>query len=117
LRVETGRIPGSGSAHGMDRQTRFQSDPIAAALLAGDVLVRGAAAFDLHASLPLAAPAAPAGDLDLRETQGACAPARPATVKSQSRKLKTGCFSAVRFRLDLRFTEESPGFATLCVFN
>src|SRR5205807_5374508 len=74
----------------MDRQTRFQSDPIAAALLAGDVLVRGAAAFDLHASLSLAAPAAAAGDLDLPETQGARAPPRNREIsKPKIKSVKT----------------------------
>src|SRR5947208_16261665 len=73
----------------MDRQTRFQSDSIAAALLVGDVLVRGAAAFDLHASLSLAAPAAAAGDLDLSETQAAGAPARPANGEISKPKIKS----------------------------
>src|SRR6266487_4172155 len=72
----------------MDRQTRFQGDSIAAAVLAGDVPVRSAAAFDLLASLSLAAPAAPAGDLDLREAQGARAPAQLATVNSAGRRAK-----------------------------
>src|SRR5688500_15499920 len=74
----------------MDRQTRFQSDPIAAPLLACYVLVRGAAAFDLHASLSLAAPAASAGDLDLQGTQAARAPAWTGTAEARKRTPK-GC--------------------------
>src|SRR6266480_2624141 len=81
----------------MDRQTRFQGDSIAAAVLAGDVPVRGAAAFDLLASLSLAAPAAPAGDLDLREAQGARAPARPETVKSQNAVITRACYESASF--------------------
>src|SRR5262249_45627299 len=76
LRLETRRIPRSGGAYGVDGQTRLESDAIVAALLAGDVPVRGAAAGSLLPVLSLAPSAAAVGDVDLSETQGPSSTAR-----------------------------------------
>src|SRR5262249_51558860 len=89
LRLEARRIPRSGSAHRVDGQTRLESDAILAALLAGDVPVRGAAAGHLLPVLSLAPSAAAVRGMDLSETQGPGSTARTAVEGSEIKSRNT----------------------------